>query len=77
MKRPVLIALLIALPAFAQAQQVDPDFLKHAIEAVVAQRNQAMDQLAAAQAALAQAKAELAAAQAKIKAQEKPAEPAK
>lgn len=67
----MLAALALAAlttSAFAQQQSgPNPEFLQHALEAVAAQRNDAMNAQAVLQAQLTQARADLAKAQARIK----------
>lgn len=68
MKRIIVLAFLWgATAAHAQQQEANPEFLKHAITAVVAQRNQAQDEAAMARAQLGQLQDALAKAQARIK----------
>lgn len=77
MKRLALLLALLASPAFAQ-QQPDPALLQKVIGSMQAQRNQAQDTAAVAEARAAMLSDELAKAQARIKELEpKPDMPAK
>jgi len=72
MKRLVLASLLFAAtPAFAQ-QQPDPAFMQRALNALQAQRNQALDAAAIADAKAGGLADDLAKAQARIKEMEAP-----
>jgi hypothetical protein len=79
MKARILVALMLALPFAANAQTAPPDpaLLQHAANALQAQRNQAMDAAAIAEARAAGLADDLAKAQARIKELEpKPEAPA-
>jgi hypothetical protein len=55
----LVVALLLMISTSAFAQQPDPAFMQHALSALQAQRNQAMDNLAASEAKSAMATEQL------------------
>lgn len=63
----LLLALLLAGPAFAQQQPPDPAFMAKAIAALQVQRNQAQDAAAIAQAKVEQLTEDLGKANARVK----------
>lgn len=72
MKRLLILACLIAGPAFAQ-QQLDPA-MQRLLDAIAGQRNLALNQAASCSASAGSLADELAKAQARIKALEQPPE---